>query len=342
MSVNYTGVCNVSRPGDLFTITVTSQRPTDKTASSSKELRAVPESVKTLSVEYYNSVSVTLLWEIKDNCAYEGCVWSGYTVKYTRAEEPESEVYVPGKNDTSINITSLMPGSLYNFLIYVVSEDEQSSEETASQRLRPASVTSANSTIRQNSITVTWEKPRGTVTAYQTNITDTITGNNSSELVKTLEVEFDELIAFRNYNVTICSKSVAEECEDILELNIQTLPDMPSAPQDLVLTSESITTVRVDFRTPALPNGIIDEYKISYNGKKGELGDDGNLITVQPEDDGVYSVLIPNLRPGFQYNFSGLLGSRKCLKMLFQGATLCSAIDQRQASMDEAFLLCRL
>lgn len=91
--------------------------------------------------------------------------------------------------------------------------------------LGPASVTSANSTIRQNSITVTWEKPRGTVTAYQTNITDTITGNNSSELVKTLEVEFDELIAFRNYNVTICSKSVAEECEDILELNIQTLPD---------------------------------------------------------------------------------------------------------------------
>ncbi|XP_071820096.1 receptor-type tyrosine-protein phosphatase H-like isoform X3 [Apostichopus japonicus] len=392
MSVDYSGVCNVTRPGDLFTITVTSQRPTDKTASSSKELRAVPESVaeltvgkvttsmvelmwtmkpicesncvwtsfsvdyngsmpssisnnsrsttitslipgetydftiivisfqkssapttvgqrtipesvKTLSVEYYNSVSVTLLWEIKDNCAYEGCVWSGYTVKYTRAEEPESEVYVPGKNDTSINITSLMPGSLYNFLIYVVSEDEQSSEETASQRLRPASVTSANSTIRQNSITVTWEKPRGTVTAYQTNITDTITGNNSSELVKTLEVEFDELIAFRNYNVTICSKSVAEECEDILELNIQTLPDMPSAPQDLVLRSENITTVRVAFRTPALPNGIIDEYKISYNGKRGELRDDDNSITVPAEDDDDYSVLIQDLLPGFQYEF---------------------------------------
>ncbi|XP_071820268.1 receptor-type tyrosine-protein phosphatase H-like isoform X5 [Apostichopus japonicus] len=290
-------------PGNKYEISVIVQSGNQKSTERTIVQGLLPESVKTLSVEYYNSVSVTLLWEIKDNCAYEGCVWSGYTVKYTRAEEPESEVYVPGKNDTSINITSLMPGSLYNFLIYVVSEDEQSSEETASQRLRPASVTSANSTIRQNSITVTWEKPRGTVTAYQTNITDTITGNNSSELVKTLEVEFDELIAFRNYNVTICSKSVAEECEDILELNIQTLPDMPSAPQDLVLRSENITTVRVAFRTPALPNGIIDEYKISYNGKRGELRDDDNSITVPAEDDDDYSVLIQDLLPGFQYEF---------------------------------------
>lgn len=43
---------------------------------------------------------------------------------------------------------------------------------------------------------------------------------------------------------------------------------------------------------------------LSCSFVQGELGDDGNLITVQPEDDGVYSVLIPNLRPGFQYNFS--------------------------------------
>lgn len=90
--------------------------------------------------------------------------------------------------------------------------------------LGPASVTSAYSTIRQNNITVTWNATRGFVTSYQTNIID----NNEikkSKNVNTTQVEFDELIAFRNYTVTICSKSYEEECENILKLNIRTLPD---------------------------------------------------------------------------------------------------------------------
>lgn len=90
--------------------------------------------------------------------------------------------------------------------------------------LGPASVTSANSTIRQNSITVEWDAPRGYVTSYRTNITDNNKLSDPME-VNTTWVEFDGLIAFSDYTVTICSKSYEEECENIYELNIQTLPD---------------------------------------------------------------------------------------------------------------------
>lgn len=90
--------------------------------------------------------------------------------------------------------------------------------------LGPASVTSANSTIRQNSITVEWDAPRGFVTSYRTNIIDNNKFSDPME-VNTTWVEFDGLTAFSDYTVTICSKSYEEECENIYELNIQTLPD---------------------------------------------------------------------------------------------------------------------
>lgn len=91
--------------------------------------------MKTLSVVDYNSENVTLIWEIKDKCANERCVWSGYTVKYNSSEGNDSGECMSDKNDTSIDILDLIPGSLYDFIIYVVSDKEQSSEEPASQRL---------------------------------------------------------------------------------------------------------------------------------------------------------------------------------------------------------------
>ncbi|KAJ8031933.1 Tyrosine-protein phosphatase 10D [Holothuria leucospilota] len=137
---SYGADCNVSIPGDLYTMTVVSRSGNQNSSPSTLELRALPEAVDSFTVEDVTTNMVELQWTMKNRCEDGGCVWSSFYVSHV----PEfSEEIVPG-NENSTIFVSLTPGESYTFRITVLSEEEESSPETVVERTIPESVDKFN------------------------------------------------------------------------------------------------------------------------------------------------------------------------------------------------------
>ncbi|KAM6899365.1 tenascin-like [Xenentodon cancila] len=169
----------------------------------------------------------------------------------------------PGQN--SAHIRQLEAGHLYDILL--VAEKGVSQSQPATTQVVPGPEPPTNivfSKVTENSLTVSWTKPKNPVNGFKVTYTHADDGEPVSVTVDSEDSSLDlsQLSPGSTYEVTIISTLGLDESDPIKD-NAMTLPD---APKDLLAVNVTDTTALLFWR-PAL--AAVDKYAIVYGSGTG-------------------------------------------------------------------------
>ncbi|XP_061597417.1 tenascin-X isoform X2 [Cololabis saira] len=172
----------------------------------------------------------------------------------------------PGQN--SAHIRQLEAGRLYDILL--VAEKEMSQSQPATTQVVPGPEPPTNivfGKVTERSLTVSWTKPKSSVSGFKVTYTHADEGEPVSVTVDSGDSNLDlsRLTPGSTYEVTIISTLGLDESDPIKD-SVKTLPDPPT---DLRAANVTDTTALLIWR-PAL--AAIDKYAIVYgSGTDSEL-----------------------------------------------------------------------
>ncbi|XP_077937159.1 tenascin isoform X4 [Gasterosteus aculeatus] len=283
--------------GQDYTATVAGEIGGQRGAESSVTFTTLTPGPTNLRVVKTTSTSAVVQWERS-----QGEI-DRYHVIVTPTDGAGSsqEVTVPAGQD-SAHIRQLEAGRLYD--VVVVAEKGASRSKPATSQVTPGPEPPTNvvfSEVTENSLTVSWTKPRTPVSGYKVTYTQTEEGEPVSVSVDSDDSTLDlsKLTPGSAYEVSVISLLGLDESDPTRDL-VATLPDPPT---DLRAFNVTDTTALLLWR-PAL--ATVDKYIIVYGaGTDSELriSVSGNAAELQLsglEGSSTYTVTVTSQRGSTQ------------------------------------------
>ncbi|XP_052811419.1 fibronectin-like [Mya arenaria] len=170
-----------------------------------------------------------------------------------------------------------------------------------------------------NTITVLWNAPSGSVYGYQVSLID---GSTTVVTTGVLQSHFTRLTSPNikngyNYTVQIISKSESNTVEsDPLTYVIKTEVIAPGAPTGANCKEVADEFITVDWNAPAVSNGDLRQYFVHVYNSTG-------LVKIVGTDTVVNELKVLSLKPGTYYNFRVYTENEKYNSSLYGEASSC-------------------
>ncbi|XP_052549191.1 receptor-type tyrosine-protein phosphatase eta isoform X3 [Tympanuchus pallidicinctus] len=252
-------------PGTPYTFTVFAVAADGETEGegASISLYTKPNKVFGLKAEYVAMTSVNLTWTVNDTAS------ASYTYRIEVARE--SLINKTTSVVTESIVTSLIPGTSYNFTVFAIAADGQTEGEGASisQNTIPSSVSSFQCEAVANTsyLMLKWDCPYGGYSGFDIEIfNDTWTKNEHSQFCgrEGSEESFitQPLDYYKTYTVNITTVS-----EDLTSLPVQiicntSITDPPVPNEAPVVKAVSHNSLTVEFPDFESVNGPLKAYAV--------------------------------------------------------------------------------
>ncbi|NXS65021.1 PTPRJ phosphatase, partial [Pandion haliaetus] len=245
-----------------------------------------PSPVLDLKAEYVGVTSVNLTWAV-NNSASNSYTYRIEVVNGTSVRNLTSNV-------TEVEITELIPGTLYDFSVFAVAADGQTEGEGVSVRLytKPSPVLDLKAEyVGVTSVNLTWAVNNSASNSYTYRI-EVVNGTSVRNLTSNVtEVEITELIPGTLYNFSVFAVAADGQTEgEVLSIRLYT---KPSPVLDLKAEYVGVTSVNL---TWAVNNSASNSYTYRIEVVNG--------TSVRNLTSNVTEVEITELIPGTLYDFS--------------------------------------
>ncbi|NWI23162.1 PTPRJ phosphatase, partial [Sula dactylatra] len=222
-----------------------------------------PSPVLDLKAEYVGMTSVNLTW-VENSSASNSYTYRIKVVDGTSVRNVTS-------NDTNIEITELIPGTLYNFIVFAVAADGETEGEGLSISLYtiPNSVDSfrCEPVAKQSFLVLKWKCPSGNNSGFKITINnDTFQKEQqarpcmregSEENFTTASLDY-----FSNYTVTIATLSSIFESPPVWEVCNTSITDPPAPSKAPLVKAVSHSSLSVEFSDFESVNGPLKAYAV--------------------------------------------------------------------------------
>ncbi|XP_077373169.1 phosphatidylinositol phosphatase PTPRQ isoform X2 [Festucalex cinctus] len=167
----------------------------------------------------------------------------------------------------SVGVDQLRPYTAYLFEVSAFTSDGEGQIASTMVRMPesapedpPQNLSVLNVTSR--SISLAWNSPniitgKFTYVLFLYGPTGYLYENNTADM----RFSFTGLVPYTKYMVEVGAKA-AGEVGPVAQDDVRTLAEVPSAVQDLMAVAEDAVSVRVNWRSPAQPNGPITQYRL--------------------------------------------------------------------------------
>ncbi|CAL8067890.1 unnamed protein product [Orchesella dallaii] len=212
-----------------------------------------------------------------------------------------------GANETErkVQFSSLVPGRLYNFTMWTISNEVVSHPLLRQERLYPEPVFGGikASSISANEIRLEWDKPQGDYDAFQVQYI-----NEDERLVDKLSlvpaIAIKNLRPYRNYTFTVSVQSGKDEGfqptrSSPVSATFQTEESVPDKIEYFEAIAINAHNITFEWILPeSRRNGNITGYLIKYGAKGEPLS---NIKNLGPKEE---KGVIGGLEPGISYRFA--------------------------------------
>ncbi|NXI22469.1 PTPRJ phosphatase, partial [Sterrhoptilus dennistouni] len=250
-------------PGTKYTFTVFAVAADNETEGEGKstQLYTRPSRVLDLKAESIGVTSVTLKWVVTDSAS----------ATYTYRIEIKNDTFVENRtfSDTRAEITDLIPGTEYTFIVFAVAADNETEGEGKSiiQYTIPASVNSlgCEPVAKQPFLMLKWKCPRGNNSGFKIKISNISEEQSAPRCtVEGLEQTFNttNLNFFSTYTVTIITLSNGNGSSPVDKLCHTSITDPPPPTEVPSVKVVSHSSLSVEFSNFDSLNGPLEAYAI--------------------------------------------------------------------------------
>ncbi|XP_078142066.1 fibronectin-like [Centroberyx gerrardi] len=219
---------------------------------------------------------------------------SGYRVTVAPVDEtgtPQREMTLPVSQNSYVEMTHLLPGTLYRFSVYSIHNGEESLPLVGEQATKPDDPTDIHFTnVTEDSVVMLWFAPRAKVTGYRLFLT--IEGSNPKQLRLPARLTQYTLLNLRPD--TVYTAKLHTEQDNTLSKGetamFTTNPPMGNAPH----FSTDVTDTSIIISWTPMPHV---GYKLTVRPSQG--GEAPRDVT---SDSG--SIYVSGLTPGVEYTYS--------------------------------------
>ncbi|NXX17917.1 PTPRJ phosphatase, partial [Podargus strigoides] len=232
-----------------------------------------PSSVLDLKEEYVGMTSVNLTWAVSDAASNS----------YTYRIEVGNGVSVRNLTSsvTKVEITGLIPGTMYNFTVFAVAADGQTEGEGVSISLYtiPALVNSfqCESVANQSSLMLKWECPSGNNSGFKIKIfndtwekeewTPSCLREGSEETFITAPLDY-----YSTYMVTITTLSNSSESPSVQKMCNTSITDPPAPSKAPLVEAVSHNSLSVEFSDFESVHGPLKAYAVMITADEQGCG----------------------------------------------------------------------
>ncbi|NWH70678.1 PTPRJ phosphatase, partial [Piaya cayana] len=222
-----------------------------------------PSPVSDLQAKYVGVTSVNLTWTVVDTASNS----------YTYRIEVVDSTFVRNleSNSTEVEITELMPGTLYNFTVFAVASDGSTEGEGQSIELYtiPASVNSfhCEPVAKQPYLILKWECPSGNNSGFKIEIFNETWSKEQwappcmreglEETIETASLDY-----FRTYTVTIVTLTNSNESSPMQKTCNTSITDPPAPSKPPLVKAVSHSSLSVEFSDFKSVNGPLKAYAV--------------------------------------------------------------------------------
>uniref|UniRef100_A0A663M7A1 Receptor-type tyrosine-protein phosphatase eta n=1 Tax=Athene cunicularia TaxID=194338 RepID=A0A663M7A1_ATHCN len=259
-------------PGTMYRFTVFAVAADGWTEGegSSISLYTEPSPVLYLKAENVGMTSVNLTWMVSDTAS------SSYT--YRIEVESGTSVRNVTSNVTRVEITELIPGTMYRFTVFAVAADGWTEGEGSSISLYtvPALVNSfqCEPVAKQSSLMLKWECPSGYNSGFKIKIfnatwekeqqTPSCMREGSEEVFRIASLDY-----FNTYNVTIATLSNSSESHPVQKICNTSITDPPAPSKAPLVKAVSHSSLSVEFSDFESVNGPLKAYAVMITTEEG-------------------------------------------------------------------------
>uniref|UniRef100_A0A3Q3QYJ5 Fibronectin n=1 Tax=Monopterus albus TaxID=43700 RepID=A0A3Q3QYJ5_MONAL len=219
---------------------------------------------------------------------------SGYRVTVTPVDEfgsPQREMSLPVSQNSYVEVTNLLPGTLYRFSVYTIHSGEESLPLIGEQTTKPDAPTDIHfQNVTEDSAVMLWFAPHSKITGYRLFLT--VEGSNPKQL--RLPAPLSQYTLLNLKPATEYTATLHAEQDNTLSVGetavFTTSPPMGSAPH----FSTDITDTSIIISWTPVPH---IGYKLTVRPSQG--GEAPRDVT---SDSG--SIYISGLTPGVEYTYS--------------------------------------
>ncbi|NXO63774.1 PTPRJ phosphatase, partial [Phainopepla nitens] len=222
-----------------------------------------PSRVLDLQAEYIGVTSVKLRWEVNDSAS------ATYTYRI-EVKYGTNDTFVKNltSSETNIEMTGLIPGTLYNFTVFAVAADNETKGEGESIDLYTTAV-SVNSfqcepVAKQPILKLKWKCPFGNNSGFIINISNIHPLRAPRCTEEGLEQTFqaESLNFFSTYDVTITTLPEGPESSPVNKLCHTSITDPPPPTEIPSVKAVSHSSLSVEFSDFDALNGPLEAYAI--------------------------------------------------------------------------------
>ncbi|NXT77864.1 PTPRJ phosphatase, partial [Zapornia atra] len=252
-------------PGTMYNFTVFAVVADGQTEGEGVSISQYtrPSPVLHLQAEYVGVTSINLTWVVNDTASRS----------YTYRIEVENGASVKNltSNLTEVEITELIPGTMYSFTVFAVVADGQTEGEgvSISQRTTPAVVSSfrCEAVAKQPFLVLKWECPSGENSGFRIGICNNTCEKEqmappcmkegSEETFRTPLLKY-----FHTYNITIETLSNTSKSSPVLSICTTSITDPPSPSTGPLVKAISHSSLSVEFSDFESVNGPLKAYAV--------------------------------------------------------------------------------
>ncbi|KAM6408173.1 receptor-type tyrosine-protein phosphatase eta [Rhynochetos jubatus] len=273
-------------PGTLYDFTVFAVAADGQTAGEgvSISLYTKPSPIHELKVEYVGVTSVSLTWTVSDAAS------SSYTYRIEVVDGASVRNLTSDVN--RIEITELLPGTLYNFTVFAVAADGQTAGEGVSISLytKPSPIHELKAEyVGVTSVSLTWTVSDAASSSYTYRI-EVVDGASVRNLTSDVNrIEITELLPGTMYNVTVFAVAAdGQTAGEGVSISLYTKPSpvLHLKAEYIGMTSVNLTWVANDTASSSYT------YRIEVVGG----------ASVRNLTSDVNRIEITELLPGMRYN----------------------------------------
>ncbi|XP_074774071.1 receptor-type tyrosine-protein phosphatase eta isoform X1 [Athene noctua] len=252
-------------PGTMYRFTVFAVAADGWTEGegSSISLYTEPGPVLDLKAENVGMTSVNLTWVVNDTAS------SSYT--YRIEVESGTSVRNLTSSVTRVEISELIPGTMYRFTVFAVAADGWTEGEGSSISMYtvPALVNSfqCEPVAKQSSLMLKWKCPSGNNSGFKIKIcnatwekeqqTPSCMREGSEEVFRTASLDY-----FNTYNVTIATLSNSSESHPVQKICNTSITDPPAPSKAPLVKAVSHSSLSVEFSDFESVNGPLKAYAV--------------------------------------------------------------------------------
>ncbi|NXF28539.1 PTPRJ phosphatase, partial [Nyctibius bracteatus] len=262
-------------PGTMYDFTVFAVAADGQTEGEGVSIRLYtkPSPIHDLKAEYVGMTSVNLTWAVND-AASNSYTYRTEVVNGTSVRNLTSSV-------TKAEITELIPGTMYDFVVFAVAADGQTEGEGVSISLYtiPALVNSfhCEAVAKQSSLMLKWECPSGNNSGFRIKIfNDTwkkeewapsCMREGSEETFRTASLDY-----FSTYTVTIATLSNSSESPSVQKMCNTSITDPPAPSKAPLVKAVSHSALSVEFSDFESVNGPLKAYAVMITTEEQGCG----------------------------------------------------------------------